>query len=628
MTATSAAADSSPPGFASRIRASFMARIWPKLLVIRAVAEACPRDGLLLGSGVLLSAVGANGVRIAAGLVIANLFGELDGASSGSLDGEVLLLSAFFTASVLGPVATAAFGRRVSVALTAQLQRRLMVSVSGPSTLDGLDTPAAQTRIAQAQGILANFQSAEAPMSMATLWSGRLDGFLAAGILAYWYPLPALLLVVVWIAIRQRIRETILDNVRLTGRQARVVQRAHYFEGLSLDPAGGKEARVFGLGDWQVEQYRTHHWASLQELWFARKKLNRSTIGLAVIALAAQGAVFGWLAYAAAHDRVPLSAMVTMLLCTAAISSLAVFGAAGIGLEFQLDSYEHLHALEQEMPIPAPDRRGGGTGQPAAEPNGQPLRLSRLSFAYPHSSGAVFTDLSFDIPAGRTTAIVGVNGAGKTTLVKLITGLYLPSGGAVLLGEKDSRGFDARRWQRKFACVFQDFGRYPITARGNIALGAPEFADDLVGIRAAAAKAGVLDELDALPAGLDSVLSSRYTGGTDLSAGQWQRVAIARAFFAVQHGADTLILDEPTAWMDAQHEQEFFERFIEVTAGLSTIIISHRFSTVRRADEIVVLDGGEMVERGSHEELLETRGRYARMFRLQAEQFADLGSEA
>jgi ATP-binding cassette subfamily B protein len=235
----------------------------------------------------------------------------------------------------------------------------------------------------------------------------------------------------------------------------------------------------------------------------------------------------------------------------------------------------------------------------------------------------VLRQLDLEFPAGTSTAVVGLNGAGKTTLVKLLCGLYQPTSGRISVDGADLEEFDVRSWQRRLAVIYQDYVRYELDAAANIGLGAPGHLGDTKALERAIEWAGATEVTAALPDGLATVLSSRYSGGVDLSGGQWQRIALARALFAVQGGASVLLLDEPTAQLDARAEVAFFDRFLELTRGLTTVIISHRFSTVRRADRIVVLDGGRITERGSHEELMAAGGQYAELFKLQARRFAD-----
>jgi ATP-binding cassette subfamily B protein len=265
-----------------------------------------------------------------------------------------------------------------------------------------------------------------------------------------------------------------------------------------------------------------------------------------------------------------------------------------------------------------------------ADPSGLPqreVRFEGLRFAYPGSDHQVFNGLDLTIAANRSTAIVGANGAGKTTLVKLLARLHEPTQGRITADGVDITSLEADAWQRRIAVVFQDFARYPLSATDNIGFGAVEHASDVAGIEVAAGRAGAKSFIEALPSSWETTLSREFTGGADLSGGQWQRVALARALFAAQHGASILVLDEPTSWMDVRGEAEFFERFLEIAAGLTTIIISHRFSTVRLADDICVLDEGRLVEHGSHDELLAASGRYARMFTLQASRFVDAGAD-
>jgi ABC-type multidrug transport system fused ATPase/permease subunit len=239
------------------------------------------------------------------------------------------------------------------------------------------------------------------------------------------------------------------------------------------------------------------------------------------------------------------------------------------------------------------------------------IRFRDLTFAYP-GGAPVLEGFDLTIPAGSSLAIVGQNGAGKTTLAKLLCRLYDPQRGAVEIDGVDAREFDLASWRSRLAAVFQDFTRLELPLRDNVApAGAP---DDVV--RAALAAAGAADLAD-----LDTVLAKGYEGGTDLSGGQWQRVALARALCAVKRGAGVVLLDEPTAQLDVRGEAEIFDRLLAATRHCTTILISHRFSTVRHADRICVLEHGKVVELGTHDELMAKGGRYRTMFDLQAQRF-------
>ena len=228
----------------------------------------------------------------------------------------------------------------------------------------------------------------------------------------------------------------------------------------------------------------------------------------------------------------------------------------------------------------------------------------------------MYRHLDLTIPAGRSLAIVGRNGVGKTTLVKLLCRLYDPTSGAITVDGRDLRAFDVETWRKRVSVVFQDFVRFELSLRRNVVLdGAPVDDGELLRLLEVAGAAGL--------AQLDQPLSKAQPGGTDLSGGQWQRVALARALAAVHLGAGVIILDEPTAQLDVRGEAAIFRRLLTATAGCTTILISHRFSTVRHADRIVVIEDGLVIEQGSHDELLAAGGRYRAMFDLQASRFND-----
>jgi ATP-binding cassette subfamily B protein len=237
------------------------------------------------------------------------------------------------------------------------------------------------------------------------------------------------------------------------------------------------------------------------------------------------------------------------------------------------------------------------------------LDLVEVGFAYADGP-LVLDELDLRIAPGEVVAVVGPNGAGKTTLMKLLAGLVAPTAGRAAVLPRSA-----------VAVLFQDFVRYPLPLRENVALSAPG-PDDRAGVVRALELAGADDLVTSLPAGLDTPLSAAFEGGVDLSGGQWQKVALARVIYGVQHGRRLLIMDEPTAHLDAGQEAEFYDRVVKTLAGTTIVLVSHRLSTVRAADRIVLLDGGRIAEQGSHAELMRLDGTYARMFRLQASRFA------
>jgi ATP-binding cassette, subfamily B, bacterial len=266
-------------------------------------------------------------------------------------------------------------------------------------------------------------------------------------------------------------------------------------------------------------------------------------------------------------------------------------------------------AMRPAGALPSGER--SATGVPARE-----IRFRDVTFSY--GDAPVLEHLDLTIPAGTSLAIVGQNGAGKTTLAKLMCRLYDPQSGAIEIDGVDLREHDLAAWRARVTAVFQDFMRLELPLRDNVA---PAGAPDAV-IRAALESAGA-----AQLAGLDAILARGYDGGTELSGGQWQRIALARALAAVSLGAAVVLLDEPTAQLDVRGESEIFDRLLAATRHCTTILISHRFSTVRHADRICVLEHGRVAELGTHDELMARDGRYRTMFDLQAQRFTTAGDE-
>ncbi|MEU7978771.1 ATP-binding cassette domain-containing protein [Micromonospora sp. NPDC049081] len=410
------------------------------------------------------------------------------------------------------------------------------------------------------------------------------------------------------------------------------IRRLTYFRGVAMGRPAAKEIRIFGLLPWLREQYREAYLDWMRPVWAQRRRVYLkpyflyTAVGLTVLV-----AVLAALGLAGGDGQVGLTRLALVIQAVLAAVQLGEFyPEADVQTQFGMNAYRAVGEFRAGM------RDRTATGDVAAGPAVEPasgragdrpagpvdIRFEAVSFRYPHRTTPVFTDLDLTLPAGACTAIVGLNGAGKTTLVKLLSRLALPDAGRITVGATPVDDLPPAHWRRHLAVIFQDFLRYETSAADNIALGAIAHADDREGIRAAADAAGILDTLDALPLGLDTPLTGQLRDGVDLSGGQWQRVAIARALFAVRHGASVLVLDEPTASLDVRAEARFFDEIIAATTGVTTVLISHRFATVRRADHIVVLEQGRVVEQGSHEELLSRGGRYARLFSLQAQRFA------
>jgi ATP-binding cassette subfamily B protein len=292
------------------------------------------------------------------------------------------------------------------------------------------------------------------------------------------------------------------------------------------------------------------------------------------------------------------------------------------------ESIQYMPVLFELLDAARVDPRLDMKGTVATTPaNGGSIEFRNVSFAYPGTDKLILNGLNLTIAPGTSLALVGENGAGKTTLIKLLCRFYDPTVGGILLDGRDIREYDLHSYRKRLAVIFQDFVHYSLPARENIGVGSIEHVKDAALVGRAADRIGVLDKLEALPSGLETILDKMFDGGADLSGGEWQRVALARALMAQEgHGADILVLDEPTASLDVRTEHEMYERFEELAQGRTTILVSHRFSTVQMAARVVYLEGGKVVEDGSHNELIAHRGRYAELYEFQARHFRESGT--
>jgi ATP-binding cassette, subfamily B, bacterial len=397
-------------------------------------------------------------------------------------------------------------------------------------------------------------------------------------------------------------------------------RRRDYYRNTLSSTEAAKEIRIFGLLPWLQDRHRSHALDAVQPVWRARRRilylpyLLSVPLWLGLAGLATIGA-----ARAAAGGSMTLTEFAFAL---QGIVLVSAFGNFFFESDWQTEHGMRAYGALEQLEVAA-DRstREGGAVDPAGLPRSE-LRFEHVTFGY-GDEPPVLRSLNLAIPAGRSLAIVGLNGAGKTTLVKLLARLYEPRSGRITVDGIDIRALEPAAWRRRLGAIFQDFVHYELPVRENVGFGAPALLDDDERLRSALERAGALELVDELPRGLDTILSREYADGAELSGGQWQRVAIARALMAVEGGAGILVLDEPTANLDVRAEAAFFDRFLELTEGLTTILISHRFSSVRRADRIVVLDEGAVVEQGTHAELLAAEGRYAELFRLQAARFTE-----
>jgi ABC-type multidrug transport system fused ATPase/permease subunit len=509
----------------------------------------------------------------------------------------------------------------------AWLYDRLTDACVRPPGMGHLEDPRLTSDLTVARDFDLGMTGPPLSISMDFIASGLVEmigGLAFALVLASYRWWAALVLAGAWLATHWLLRESSVWHDRNT-ETVRAAQRdAEYAYRLAVDPPAAKELRLFGLAGWTIDRFidrRTH----LHRLQYEATRLReKPVLWCMLLVIGANVAVFWSLAGAVSSGHLALGALV-IYAQSAVGTSMIAFG----GLNWALDgSAAPVAAVLRLAPAMAaegamPSGRRDAGGLPARE-----IRFRDVTFAYPSadpagSAAPVLQGFDLTIPAGSSLAIVGQNGAGKTTLAKLLCRLYDPQSGAIEIDGADLRDLDLDAWRARLAAVFQDFIRFELPLRDNVALRkAPEAATDGA-VLGALAEAGAADL-----AGLDTVLARGYAGGTELSGGQWQRVALARALYAVRLGAGVVLLDEPTAQLDVRGEAEIFERLLAATRHCTTILISHRFSTVRQADRICVLEHGKVIELGSHAELMALGGRYRTMFDLQAQRFTATEDEA
>jgi ABC-type multidrug transport system fused ATPase/permease subunit len=389
-----------------------------------------------------------------------------------------------------------------------------------------------------------------------------------------------------------------------------LLHRPNYLRGMALDPANAKDLRLFGLACWVDQRFHREWLTAVAALSGDGHRRRWLLPVLGAGTLLAQLAVYCWLAAAVAAGSISAGEFVAYAGAVLGVVGILVASPDNLTIANGTATVPLVSRLEAAVP---PARAGTGHAPPLADG----IRVEDVTFTYPGRDRPVFDRLTIDIPAGRSLAIVGLNGAGKSTLVNLLCGLYEPGGGRVIVDGVPLSTVDPAAWRRRIAAVFQDATRYELTPAEAVAFGAPDHAGDHAGIVAAARRAGVDEVLERH--GWHRDLADE----AGLSGGQWQRVALARAFFAVRHGARLLVLDEPTAALDVRAEAELNATLLSGPPGVTTVLVSHRFATVRLADRIVVLRDGRVAEDGDHDALLAADGEYARLFHLQARSFLD-----
>lgn len=623
----------------SRYRAE---AIEPRLFLFRQLKDV--PAGLTITTAVLNAVVGL----LPVGFVVATstVISQVPHAVKGGLGSPawrslvvifIVASGIFFLQQLLTPVSLS-LGQRLKHQVDGRFHDRLMEASLRTAGIAPLEDQESLSHLEQAaegleKGNRTPGDAAAGTLALVLRYS-RLLGFLALIGLAYaWWA--AVAAGIVTMMFRYGQRGGVRMYTRLWPHRTRYRREAEYFRVLGMEPENAKELRVFGLADWVKDGYRAAAVEALRPVWRERRRVSVVYfVWFTAVGLVVAFVLLAFVLRAAAADRLTLFALtVTLQALVSGVLLGEFYHEADTMTQFgmlaarAMDTFERrvselAVAERQELVEPSAVPECSAAAEPAGMP-AQSIRFAGVSFAYPGESLPVFDGLELTLRAGECTAIVGLNGAGKTTLVKLLSRLYDPAAGTVLIDGQDIRGFPVEVWRRQLAVIFQDFNRYELTVGENIAFGAIEAPHGTDALRRAAREAGVLDVVDRLPRGMDTLLSRRHTDGEQLSGGQWQRLAIARALYAASAGARVLVLDEPTAALDVRAEAAFFGEFAALTRGVTTLLISHRFATVRHADRIVVLSGGQVAEDGSHAELMAAAGTYAHLFDLQARRFRE-----
>ncbi len=511
----------------------------------------------------------------------------------------------------LGPLHEAT-GEVLGHCASGWMRGQLTVASIEPEGIGHLEDPELKSDVTVAQDMDRGITGPPLSISLNFLAGGLaavLSGVISTAILvgySWWAPL---LLAAGWLASQWLLRDSAHWRDRL-GQEVREAERlSDYTYRLAVDAAPSKEMRLFGLSNWALARFGERRRRLFDLRWQATRMRERPAAWSVLVGVSVNVAFFWSLAARLNDGAIGLGEAAIYAQSAIAASALA-FGDFLWVLDGAAAPANAVLRLRGTLPLAGGLSRGWdpAVGLPRRE-----IRFRDVTFTYPSGDRPVLRGFNLVIPAGTSLAIVGQNGAGKTTLAKLLCRFYDPQGGTIEVDGVDLRELDLEAWRGRLAAVFQDFVRFELPLRDNVS----PLADEAQIARAIRA-AGAADL-----AGLDTVLSRAYAGGTDLSGGQWQRVALARAVCAVEMGAGVVLLDEPTAQLDVRGETEIFDRILAATSGATTILVSHRFSTVRHADRICVVEDGRVIEQGSHEELVARGGRYFTMFSLQASRFAE-----
>jgi ABC-type multidrug transport system fused ATPase/permease subunit len=604
------------------------------LPTLRGLLHCAPDAGGRLLAAVAALLLAQNLAPAALALATAALIGRIQQSAPDALVAAAALpLLLFALVLGIGHVADAALeplqylaAARVDGAYRARVTE---LAATGP-TIDGLESPRSQELIRAARADPDNWTErtpGNGVMSVFRIASMLLGVLCSGAVLARfaWWLLPLVLVPALaqwYVYGRQNLR--FMSNWRASRPE---MIRSNLLEEGVFAAGESKDIRVYGLGDWIADRIALHVRTAFTPIWallrFKHQWKLLFSVGVPLggaLVLVAHAAATGRTSVAV--ESAVLSAGLSIYLALGWSDDVVTVYSAGECLA----AYEELRVVLGPQAEPEPPEQqtlSAHVPRPreAAVDRVPAIAFEGVGFRYPGTERTVLDSVDLEIRPGELLALVGLNGAGKSTLIKLLSMLYAPTAGRITADGVDLAEIGAEAWRARISVVFQDFVRYELSAADNVLLGRGDLAPDMEELQEAAREAGFSDVLDRLPDGWNTPLARSRTGGVDLSGGQWQQLVLTRAVYALRKGARLLVLDEPTAHLDVRTEFEVFRRLAERRGEASIVLISHRLSTVRYADRIVLLDGGRITEAGPHEELIAADGAYARMFEIQAERF-------
>jgi ABC-type multidrug transport system fused ATPase/permease subunit len=590
------------------------ARVRNTLALLRLLSFLSKGRATLLVSSVLVATLLPSATAVAIGVLVARL-NERAGTNEGigGLVPILLVVGVLLIADLVAQTLITPIRERVAVEINGRIRqrtRRALLAFDSIEHLDDQEMRAAAELPVYDEGLFSIGQAVESQLWIAAKYVGAI----AAGLLvASFSPFLAVLAFALMLVQRSILH----DQYNAFGTDLATMidakRQEQYWRSVVDSSTGGKELRLF--------QFHDHLFGRFAEAQEVRAEFHEGIMRRAipgqwkpfVLTAVAVGSICILSTRAALAGDLEIARLTVVLGATLVLSQLGQFGFEWLSIDAAGPQLAGLAVLESHTD-PAPNRE-------SASPEPTPrVAFDHVTFRYPGSDEDVLTDVSFELEPGELVAIVGENGAGKTTLLNLLAGFYTPTGGRILVDGVDLEDISMSGWRTRIGLISQHFVHYELSALDNVALGSlssPSQPD----AELAALAAGAENLITALPAGWDTVLSRRLSDGVELSGGEWQRVALARALYASSCGSSVLILDEPTANLDVDAEVALFDQLLEHALGATAIVVSHRFSTVRRAQRILVIDDGRLVEDGPHAELLAQRGTYCRLYTLQAERF-------